>query len=298
MDFEYTIFTNLTEDHLDFHKTMENYYQCKKNIIAQAGNTCIINIDDSFGLRMYRELSAEGKKCISFGLMNKNADYRIGKSLLQEGSRIYELITIDGSVFEGSTLTHGNIGLYNLLPAIIIAIEEGWDVSAVLSAASDFAGAPGRMEYVCKKQQTIFYVDYAHTPDALQNVLKILKQLYPALPLTVVFGCGGDREEEKRPIMGRIACMYADQVVLTTDNPRSEDPVKILEQIEKGCEDFDNYIIIPDREEAIQAAFNNPPEQKVVLVAGKGHESYQEIGTQQIEFSDYDVILKLNSIIS
>jgi len=184
----------------------------------------------------------------------------------------------------------GKFNIYNSLAIFTSLLAQGVPVNQVVDVMSQLVASPGRMEVV--SQEPCVIVDYAHTPDALENVLTTLQTLKQGR-LGVVFGCGGDRDKTKRPIMGRIASQYADFAIVTSDNPRTEDPVQIVNDVAQGLLPEAQTIKIIDREEAIQYALNMAGPQDIVLIAGKGHESYQQIGTQRFDFSDQNVVKKL-----
>lgn len=275
---ETAIFTNLTQDHLDYHKTMENYYQAKKILFSEYNPKYkIINTDDSYGARLAKEIG----NGITFG-QNPTADYMISKTKLD----------VEGSSFtlnDFTVKTHfpGEHNLYNLTSALIAAECNGAYLTNALAAVKDIR-VEGRLEHHFINNVD-YYIDYAHTPDALKRVLKLLRQI-SAKRLISVFGCGGSRDISKRCQMGRIAEELSDIVILTSDNPRDEDPPAIIKDIRSGAP---SALVEPDRRRAIAMARRIAVPGDTVLIAGKGHESYQEIKGIREYFSDRDELLSI-----
>jgi len=285
IDFTQAIFTNLSHEHLDYHKTMHAYAQAKASLFAiPALQWAVINHDDTYAELMGNSLSATCQK-LTYGLQE-------GSNVRAENTRI----TMTGSTFDVRSpwgqhavciKTLGEFNIYNSLAVFSSLMAHGYPAAEVVNVMAQLDASPGRMELV--SQEPCVIVDYAHTPDALENVLKTLTQLKQGR-LWVVFGCGGDRDRTKRPMMGRIASQYADGVIITSDNPRSEDPERIIEEIVAGLLPTVNALKIIDRKQAIQQALNLADKQDIVLIAGKGHEAYQQIGSERFVFSDQDVV--------
>jgi UDP-N-acetylmuramoyl-L-alanyl-D-glutamate--2,6-diaminopimelate ligase len=289
IDFKQAIFTNLTLDHLDYHQTMEAYAAAKALLFAKPSlQWAIINHDDSYAPFM-RSVVQAPCKILSYGV--------------KEGSDVRALswdVTLKGTVIEIDSpwgrhqlaiKALGFFNVYNALAVFASLMTSGYEVAHVIDVIATLLPAPGRMEVVTEKPYTI--VDYAHTPDALENVLQTLSGVKKGR-IIVVFGCGGDRDKTKRPIMGEIAARYADIAIVTSDNPRSEDPVQILNDIEQGIvRDNTQVCSLVDREEAIAKAISMANPDDIVLVAGKGHEAYQQIGQVRHAFSDQAVIKRL-----
>lgn len=289
-NFEITggIFTNLSQDHLDFHKTMEDYYVSKRKMFEYIKDgIAAINTDDEYGKRLYREV-----KCrkISFG-ENKTADFR-GKitKLWKKGMEID--IQCPSGRKKVLTPLIGKPNLLNILGVFSLLSSIGFNEESIIKGIETFKGVPGRFERVKNKKNYQIYIDYAHTPDALKNVLSVLKELKPAR-LIVVFGAGGNRDREKRPIMGKVASEIADIVILTSDNPRFEEPFDIIEDIRKGIKDDRKCFVIENRKEAIEKAINIMKKRDVLLIAGKGHEEYQEIKGVKYKFNDKRIVLEI-----
>ncbi len=291
MRFTAAIFTNLTGDHLDYHHTMEEYFQAKVLLFTEhlkSSGKAIININDPYGERLAELLPAD--KVITFGC--GKAIYQIENINTQSSGSSFELV-------KGSVRQKFNInlcGIYNIYntAGVVIALAESGVVSLadsakILSAESNFA-VPGRLEKITLPNNVNVFVDYAHTPDALKNVLTALRAL-PHQRLITVFGCGGDRDKSKRPLMGAIAAELSDLVYLTSDNPRSEDPQKIIEEIQSGIPaDSSKHAIICDRAAAIAEALKNALPGDTVLIAGKGHENYQVVNGVKHHFDDREQV--------
>ncbi len=282
------IFTNLSQDHLDFHKTMEDYYVSKRKMFEYIKDgIAAINTDDEYGKRLYREIKY---RKVSFG-ENKDVDFR-GKiiRLHIKGMEI-EIIGSSGRK-KISTPLIGKPNLFNILGVFSLLYTMGFDEEAIVKGIEVFEGVSGRFERVKNKKNYQIYIDYAHTPDALKNVLSVLRELKPKR-LVVVFGAGGNRDKEKRPFMGKIASEMADIVILTSDNPRFEEPFEIIEDIRKGIKDDRKCIVIENRKEAIEKAINICKKGDILLIAGKGHEEYQEIKGIKHKFNDKEVVLEI-----
>ena len=293
--FKAAIFTNLTRDHLDYHGTMENYFDAKKKLfdgrLGEAPPSSVINIDDEWGRRLAAELKDAGRRVTTYS-QAADADFaadEIEVSLIKGTS--FRLKTPAGNISIHSPLV-GRPHVYNMLAAAAAALELGYGLDAITEAFSRCIGAPGRFERVPHEGDFAVVVDYAHTDDALLNILKTARELRPSRVITV-FGCGGDRDRTKRVPMGEIAGVYSDHVIITSDNPRNEDPLKIINEIEAGVRERSvSYEIIPDRRDAIFRAVAAAATGDVVIIAGKGHETYQLIGENKFHFDDREVALE------
>lgn len=291
IEWDVAVFTNLTQDHLDFHGTMENYFEAKaklfEDLAAQERKkhaTAVVNIDDRYGEKLIERLA--NKISITTYGMSQRADFRASNYRTEFAGTSYQLDAKGRSYLVRLPLI-GRFNVANSVAALAAASALGIQLrDAILSLARSLQ-VPGRLEMVPAKRQFQIFVDYAHTPDALLNVLKTLRELEPR-KLIVVFGCGGDRDREKRPLMGRVADQFADHAIITSDNPRKEDPDAIIAQIEKGFR-AKRYQKIPDRAEAIAHAISLAQPRDVVLIAGKGHEAYQEFADHTIPFDDIQV---------
>jgi UDP-N-acetylmuramoyl-L-alanyl-D-glutamate--2,6-diaminopimelate ligase len=287
--FKSAIFTNLSEEHLDYHKDIEDYFSAKKILFKQVSKDgfAVINIDDSFGKRLWRELTFDR---ISYGIEEK-ADIKaenINMSLLD--SR-FKVKIFDKEIFINSNLL-GIHNIYNILAAVAFAYKYGIKEEIIKEGIESLELIPGRMERVMGSTKLDVFVDYAHTPQALENVLLFISK-FKQEKLWLIFGCGGDRFKGKRPIMGRIASRYADYIILTSDNPRNENPSSIIDEIKEGIDKDRKYWCIPNRREAILKAVEEAKHGDFILIAGKGHERYQIIGKNIISFDDREIASNL-----
>jgi UDP-N-acetylmuramoyl-L-alanyl-D-glutamate--2,6-diaminopimelate ligase len=294
LHFKIAGFTNLTHDHLDYHKTFEEYLKTKKRFFDQLEDTAvaITNLDDKNGNVMLQNTKAKKK---SYALKTM-ADYH-GKLLEVDFNGM--LLNFNGKEF-WTTLT-GKFNVYNLLLVFGIAEELGFEQDEILQAVSKLKRVSGRFETFKSDGGIFFIVDYAHTPDALENILDSINDIRTKNErLITVFGCGGDRDHSKRPEMGNIATKKSTLAIITSDNPRTEDPAQIIKEIEAGVEsqNFSKYTSIPDRREAIKMAIKFAEPKDIVLVAGKGHETYQEINGVKHHFDDKEVINELWKLMS
>ncbi|MBK7393165.1 MAG: UDP-N-acetylmuramoyl-L-alanyl-D-glutamate--2,6-diaminopimelate ligase [Chloracidobacterium sp.] len=293
--FKIAIFTNLTQDHLDYHVTMENYFDAKKKLfdgrLGERPRTSIINIDDEWGVKLANGLRGNAGRVVTFSLRGE-ADLsasNINVSLIKGTSFVLKTRTTEIDV--NSPLV-GRPHVYNMLAAAAAALELGYDLEAIVKGLSTCVGAPGRFERVPHDGDFAVVVDYAHTDDALLNTLKTARELTDGRIITV-FGCGGDRDRSKRRPMGEAAGEHSDIVVITSDNPRNEDPLKIIAEIEVGVKEKTSvYEVIPDRREAIYRAIAAAKSDDVVIIAGKGHENYQIIGADKFHFDDREIALE------
>jgi len=286
VNFQSAIFTNLTQDHLDYHKTLEDYFQAKAKLFKDMnhGTFTVINNDDEYGKRLKGMI--KGPEIITYGIENK-ADITACDIKLDISHTEFILRAIKKEI-NFKTRLIGRHNIYNILASFAWAFKEGLDQKVVKSALERFNFIPGRLERInCRKDFSVF-VDYAHTEDALTCVIKALRQI-SGNRIIVVFGCGGERDKTKRPKMGYAASELADYVIITNDNSRSEDPQKIIEDIRKGIRK-NNYSIIPDRKEAIRKSLSMAGAGDIVLIAGKGHENYQILKNQTVHFDDREVV--------
>lgn len=288
LEFKVGIFSNLTHDHLDYHKTFAEYLRCKKlffdNLPATA--TAIINIDDRNGEVMVQNTKA---KVVRYSC----------RSIADHTCRIMEetfegmLLKIDGR--ETWTRLIGQHNAYNILAIYSAAIAVGADPEETLVSISKLESAPGRLEVMRGPRGLSVVIDYAHTPDALENVLKTLRDIDTDKQLVCLFGCGGDRDKTKRPEMAKVAEDYADRIIVTSDNSRTEKTEDILEDIRKGfsAKGLAKAVFIADRKEAIRAAISFAPDGAVILLAGKGHETYQIIGKEHRHFDEREIVAEV-----
>ncbi len=283
--FAVSIFSNLTGDHLDYHETMENYYQAKRRLFSElTSETAVINIDDAFGRRLAEELT--GVKTVTYG-KSPDCDYRIESMSLSAQESIF-MLNVKGHGMVIHSGLPGEHNVYNLTSAIAAADALGLDRETSISAVAGDFKVPGRLEFYPSPSGASVYVDYAHTDDALRRVIDALRPICRKR-LTVVFGCGGNRDKTKRPRMAKAAAK-GDRVIITSDNPRNEDPSAIINDILPGLPAGCDYQVEPDRRQALQLALADAGEGDIILVAGKGHETYQEINGTFHDFSDVNVI--------
>jgi UDP-N-acetylmuramoyl-L-alanyl-D-glutamate--2,6-diaminopimelate ligase len=284
--FEVAVFTNLTQDHLDFHQDMEDYFSAKALLFDAdyLKSRAIINFDDPYGKRLVESLPSN--RTWTYSVSDPSADFYTTDLIYAANGVTGQLHAPQGTVAFQSPLV-GQFNLANLLAAVAAAVHLGLELEALIQALPQFPGVPGRMERVkISEQQGIsVIVDYAHTPDSLENLLKAARPFVQG-KLICVFGCGGDRDRTKRPLMGKIAAELADEVVVTSDNPRTEDPQCILDDILAGIPASVKPLVLSDRATAIQAAIQAAQPGDGVLIAGKGHEDYQILGTEKIHFDD------------
>jgi len=284
---EYTVgaFTNLTQDHLDFHKTMEKYEAAKLKLFGQS-ETCVINFDDPAGKRMMKQI---GSKLITYSASDNSADY-VAKNIRTKAASVeFEIVGID-TISRIEMNIPGKFSVYNALCASSVLLAMGMSVYDISDAHRDVRGVKGRAEVVPTDTDYTVMIDYAHSPDGLENILKTVKEICENRVI-VVFGCGGDRDGTKRPIMGKIAAEYADVVIVTSDNPRTEDPEKIIDDIIPGVMEVrEDFSRVTDRTEAIHHALDIAENGDIVLLAGKGHETYQEINHVKHHMDEREIV--------
>ncbi len=288
--YDTAVFTNLQRDHLDYHHTFENYFKAKQKLfenLADPANqkpnrTAVINADDPYGCRLVEQVKGR-VHVVTYG-MNTAADF--------QADRVQEFLTHTSFCINGRPMQINLLGrhnVYNALAAYAVARVNGVPEEAAAAGLKALSGVPGRMERIDVGQNFFAFVDFAYTDEALQRAFDTLEPFKKGRIL-LVFGCGGQRDRTKRPLMGKTACTRADYVFLTNDNPRCEDEKQIFNDILAGMQGKTNYEVVPDRAEAICRALTNAHAQDIVLVAGKGHEDYQIIGTEKRHFSDQETI--------
>jgi UDP-N-acetylmuramoyl-L-alanyl-D-glutamate--2,6-diaminopimelate ligase len=292
--FRTALFTNLTQDHLDYHKTMEEYRSAKGLLFSRLGNElaqekdsrsyAVLNADDPASAYYAKAAAVE---VLTYGIDNP-ADVRAENIRITAKGTGFKLVTFAGEIDVQLKLV-GKFNVYNALGAVAVSLLEGVSLEQIKASLENMPPVEGRMETVDEGQEYLVLVDYAHTPDGLENALACVKEVAEGRVITV-FGCGGDRDRTKRPKMGRIAARYSDFVFVTSDNPRSEEPEAILRDIEPGITDTglekNRYVMIVDRRTAIQKAIEMASPKDVVLIAGKGHETYQLIKGAVLHFDD------------
>jgi UDP-N-acetylmuramoyl-L-alanyl-D-glutamate--2,6-diaminopimelate ligase len=300
-EYDLGVFTNLSREHLDYHRTMEEYFLVKKRFFEDVicGRPAVVNVDDPWGARLHGEVPSPA---VTFGVDGPRDVSAVDVVLSIEG--IDARIRGIGGEFTISSPLAGRFNLSNILAATAAALSLGIPQGHVRSGIGALDVVPGRLERVSKPGEPMVFVDYAHTGDAMEKVLETLSEFRKRRIITV-FGCGGDRDRTKRPGMGRIAAALSDLVIITSDNPRTEDPLGIIDKIEGGIgtgspryvpEDITGgfmgkgYTIVADRREAIGLAVSVADDSDIVLVAGKGHEDYQIVGGQRFPFDDRVVV--------
>lgn len=288
--YDRAVFTNLQRDHLDFHLTFENYFQAKvklfENVACEKNpkkdRAIIVNADDPYGRRLIEQFSAR-VKTVTFGIEQKS-DFTatdIEESLTQTRFKI------NGVPMKINLLGKHNV--YNALAVCAVASSRGISLAQIAKGLASLSGVPGRMEQICAGQPFTVFVDFAYTDESLQRAFATVKPFKKG-KIFLVFGCGGQRDRTKRPLMGHTACAEADFVFLTNDNPRCEDPQQIFNDILAGMKDKTNYKIVPERKEAIESALAAAQPEDIVIIAGKGHEDYQLVGTEKRHFSDQETV--------
>lgn len=299
------VFTNLTRDHLDYHSTMEEYFDVKQKFFAEIlGYSqkkkifAIINRDDPWGAKIKVHPKVTHWTYGSKTTNSTSATFSFTLNKMDFTGTQFVAHTPEGTIVVQSPLI-GNHNIYNVLGAMAAGIVGGLSLNHLESVLPSFKGIPGRLQRVQNDKDKLIFIDYAHSPDALENVLlsirKTQEQVKMQGRILCIFGCGGDRDKGKRPIMASIAEKYSDFVIVTSDNPRTEDPMKIIADIKEG---FTNqasgaWMIEPDRQKAITFAINEAKSNDIILIAGKGHEDYQIIGKEKFYFSDYEIARKI-----
>lgn len=289
LNMDVAVFTNLSQDHLDFHKNFEDYFQAKKRLFyhLKPEGIAVINRDDPYGQRFIKEIT---RQVIDFGL---SPDADVGVIYWHSSMQgINAEIKYPGGTIKLHSPLIGKFNVENLLAAFAAGLAMNIDAEVIKSGIEAVSSIPGRLEPASVTREGAVIIDYSHTPDALHKALKVLKELTKQ-KLWVVFGCGGDRDKQKRPLMGQAAEKYADNIILTSDNPRSEEPDEIIRQIYRGINQKEPVIIEPDRRKAISLALNQADSKDLILIAGKGHENYQEIKGKKHPFDDKAIVEEL-----
>jgi UDP-N-acetylmuramoyl-L-alanyl-D-glutamate--2,6-diaminopimelate ligase len=289
LKFEVGVFTNLTQDHLDFHRDMEDYFNAKSLLFKHVlpGGHAVINADDAYGQRLLSQLNLNS---LTFAIKNK-AQVTV-QNWTSTLNGIYVQIESAWGQLDIQSPLIGEFNVENILAAVSTGLVMNFDIKTIINGIESVHSVPGRLEPIQTKDKRSIIVDYAHTPDALQKSLSVLRKLSSGA-IWVVFGCGGDRDKAKRPIMGQIASDYADFLIVTSDNPRSENPNRIIQDILSGISDKNNVVVEEDRRLAIAYALKNSQEADTILIAGKGHEDYQEIQGVKHPFDDRLVVKEI-----
>lgn len=282
--FDIAVFTNLTQDHLDYHITMDNYLDAKKKLFKMC-KTAVVNADDEYCAKLIEGLDC---KVVSYSLEDSST-YSAKAVKYQPASVEYELVSND-ILNHIKFNTGGKFSVYNSMCAAICALELGFPIATVTSAIESISGIKGRAESVPTGKDFTVIIDYAHTPDGLKNILKTFRDCEKNRVIAL-FGCGGDRDKTKRPIMGSIAVRYADYVIVTSDNPRSEDPTMIIKDILEGTSGSSTPVkVIENRIEAIKYAISIAQKDDIIVLAGKGHETYQILNTGTIHLDEREIV--------
>jgi len=283
--FAAAVFTNLTRDHIDFHKNFENYFAAKRRLFegtgAGAPDAAVVNTDDEWG----KKLLGLGRKTLTYGLQN-GADLTAKKFQLSFGGLNFAAQTPNGKIQVQSPLV-GRINVYNILAAVGAGLALGFSNEIIEVGIRNLEAVAGRFQRVDQGQPFLVVVDYAHTDDALENLIRTARELNPKGRIITLFGCGGSRDRTKRPIMGELSGRLSDLSILTSDNPRQEDPLKIISDVVVGMQKSGGkYMIEPDRGKAVTLAIDEAQAGDIVLLAGKGHEDYQVFADHTIHFDD------------
>lgn len=289
--FDVGIFTNITKEHLDYHKTIKKYFDAKVKLFDKLkdGAVAVLNNDDHMVSGLKKRIKNE---VLTYGL-NKRSDIMACGMDLSMDNTSFTIHSPKGS-FAVSTRLIGRHNISNILASAAAAIVLKIPLGIIRKGIESFRAVPGRLELVDEGQPFKVFVDYAHTEDALYNVLNLLREVAPYGNIITVFGCGGNRDSAKRPLMGNVACRLSDSVVITSDNPRFEDPSAIISQIESGIRGkFSNYDVVEDRRDAINKALSMASKGDVVMIAGKGHEKSQIVGDKALPFDDCEVVREL-----
>ncbi len=285
IEFEVAVFTNLTQDHLDYHITMDNYFLAKSKLFGSA-KKAVINFDDEYGQRLCEHL--ETKK-ITYSLLSDNSTYSAKDINYRPDGVAYSFVGFN-TIQKINIGIGGKFSVYNSMSAVCVLIELGFKLSDIAEAMAKMSGIKGRAEVVPTGKDFTVIIDYAHTPDGLVNILRSFKN-FKESRLVVLFGCGGDRDKTKRAIMGKVATQYADYVIVTSDNPRSEEPSAIIEDILEGVKGSKTpYKVIENRIDAIKFAIKNARSNDIIVLAGKGHETYQILKDGKIDLDERLVV--------
>lgn len=285
IEFEVGMFTNLTEDHLDYHRTMVEYLSAKKKLFLHS-KKAVINFDDASYAELKKAIPCE---TVSYSVKSDEASYSAKSISFGADHTAFEFVGY-GTIKHASLSVGGSFTVCNAMCALTAAVAAGIDVDTAVEGLGRLKAVKGRCETVETGLDFKIIIDYAHTPDGLENILKTFSTC-PKNHLTVVFGCGGDRDKTKRPIMGEIAALYADKIIITDDNPRSEPSAAIIEDILVGVKKGKTpYTVIPDRREAVKFAVENAEKDDIIILAGKGHENYQVLAEGKIHLDEREII--------
>lgn len=295
IDFDYAVFTNLTPDHMDFHENFTDYFAAKKKLFFMTKRASAVNVDDSFGKELHKELKDLGKQTAGYSLKDRKADFYGTMIHTSETGSTLSVFHAGRELGDLEINIPGVFSCYNALATVGIMTLAGYDFETIKEGMKSLRGVPGRFELVENSKGYVVIVDYAHTPDALEKILKTASEFTKGR-LICVFGCGGDRDAKKRPLMGKVVGEYSDYAIITSDNPRNEKPSDINSAIEAGIyETGCNYEIIENRYDAIKKAIQMYQKGDTIMIAGKGHETYQIIGATKTHFDDREVVREQTS---
>jgi UDP-N-acetylmuramoyl-L-alanyl-D-glutamate--2,6-diaminopimelate ligase len=281
------VLTNITHDHLDYHRTFESYRKAKELLFhIDSVSNAVINLDDEFASDLAAGLD-RGVRVIGYSLEKETDVSLIEAAATAHGVEVS--VFVCGDIVKARLPLFGSFNIQNVLAVIATLVSMEWRASQIEASLKKLSPVAGRMDVLRRPGQPTIIVDYAHTPDALEKALSAVREHFPDHHISCVFGCGGDRDGSKRPVMGQVASRFADRVVLTSDNPRSENPESIIREIQAGVGAADLHVNA-DRAEAIREAIHLASENEIVVIAGKGHEDYQELASGRLPFSDYAVI--------
>ncbi len=287
--FDYGLFTNLTQDHLDFHHDMEDYYLSKKRLFTEFAKKAIINVDDEYGRRLIKELG-DSIDITTYGI-DEESDVTTKDIHYHLDGVEHTIVFSDGKKAEICVGTPGNFTVYNTMMSAIVSRELGCTIEDIENGLNFFKGVKGRFQVVQTETPYHVIIDFAHTADSLEKILQTIQE-FKTGRLVTIFGAGGDRDRTKRPEMGKVAGTYSDFVIVTSDNPRSEDPDRIIDDIIIGLDPVNkNYVRITDRREAIYYAIDHAQEEDIIVLAGKGHETYVLIKGNKYPFDEEEIVL-------
>jgi UDP-N-acetylmuramoyl-L-alanyl-D-glutamate--2,6-diaminopimelate ligase len=297
LQFDSAIYTNLTQDHLDFHETMENYFQAKNKIFSKLrddSSSAIVNADDFYGIRILQENKSRKNNFMSYSITDKASDI-YGEVLEYNNFGMKIKIVYENKEYTFNSKLVGNYNLSNILSCVGVLVKLGIEMNDIIEKIQKIESVPGRFQLIENDKAIRVVVDFAHTEDGLINVLQTLKEMTKNKVITI-FGAGGDRDKAKRKKMGIAATKYSDYIIITSDNPRNENPIDIINEIESGLKEVnfpkEKYETIVDREQAIAIGIKLSQENDSVLIAGKGHEKYQIIGDEKLHFDDCEIANK------
>ena len=291
VDFDVGVFTNLSVDHLDYHGSMQAYFEAKKSLFCDskvAARKHVINIDDTWGKKL---ASMSQSEVLTYGIDSKEADLRASNIVVDSNRMRFQLAYNHKSVLCHCPII-GTFNVYNVLAAAAMALTEDLSLDSIADRLKTFAGVPGRMEWIRSTAPYCLCIDFAHTQEALKQTLISLSQIKKKRLITL-FGCGGERDKSKRKAMAKIAEAFSDLIVITSDNARSEDPDVILNSIERGFSKKANFVRLKHRKEAIAFAMDKANEDDIILIAGRGHEQYLHLGGERVPFNDKQVVLDI-----